>query len=337
MVKAGLAGSPHMRRRDFIGIFGSAAAWPLVARAQQPTIPTVGYVHSDSPQTVANLLAAFREGLSEIGYIEGQNVAIEYRWAQNDPSRIPELVADLVRRRVAVIAAPGSSAVALAAKAATTTIPIVFSLGLDPVQLGLVASLNRPGGNITGVNSMSNELVAKRLGLLHELLPTATRFGVLVNPENPTTESLKKDVEAAAAAIGPQIDFVTASTGAEIDTAFGSLLQRRADALVVHPDNLFINRRVQLITLAARHALAAMYPLRPDAEAGGLMSYGTKLADAHRQAGVYTGRILKGAKPTDLPVVQPTKFEFIINLQTAKTIGLTVPPTLLARADEVIE
>jgi putative tryptophan/tyrosine transport system substrate-binding protein len=310
----------------------------VAARAQQPTIPVVGYVHSDSPQTVASLLAAFREGLSETGYVEGQNVAIEYRWAQNDLSRIPELVADLVRRRVDVIAAPGSSAVALAAKAATTTIPIVFSLGLDPVQLGLVASLSRPGGNITGVNSMSNELVAKRLGLLHELLPTAIRFGVLVNPQNPTTdESLKKDVEAAAAAIGPQIDFFTASTGAEIDTAFGSLLQRRADALVVHPDNLFINRRVQLITLAARHAVPVMYPLRPDAEAGGLMSYGTKLADAHRQAGVYTGRILKGAKPADLPVVQPTKFEFIINLQTAKTIGLKVPPTLLARTDEVIE
>jgi putative tryptophan/tyrosine transport system substrate-binding protein len=225
--------------------------------------------------------------------------------------------------------------VALAAQAATKTIPIVFSLGSDPVQLGLVASLNRPGANITGVNSMSNELAAKRLGLLHELLPPATRFAVLVNPKNPTHESLKKDVEAAA--IGPQIEFFTASTGADIDTAFASLVQKRADALLVHPDNLFINRRVQLTMLAARHAVPAIYPLRPDAEAGGLMSYGTKLADAHRQAGVYTGRILKGAKPADLPVVQPTKFEFVINLQTAKTIGLTVPATLLARADEVIE
>jgi len=326
-----------MKRRDFITLLGAAAAWPLAARAQQPTIPIVGYVHPDSPQPIAGLLAAFREGLSETGYVEGQNVVIEYRWAHNDLSRIPELVADLVRRRVAVIATPGSSAVALAAKAATTTIPIVFSLGLDPVQLGLVASLSRPGGNITGVNSMSNELVAKRLGLLHELLPTATRFAVLVNPKNPTTESLKKDVEAAAAAIGPQIEFFTASTGSEIDTAFANLVERRPDALVVHPDNLFINRRVQLTTLAARHAVPAIYPLRPDAEAGGLMSYGTKLADAHRQAGVYTGRILKGAKPADLPVVQPTKFEFVINLQTAKTIGLTVPATLLARADEVIE
>jgi len=279
-----------IERREFIlalaGAAASAVAWPLAARAQQPTIPIVGYLHSDSPQTVAGLLAAFREGLSETGYIEGQNVAIEYRWAENDLSRIPELVADLVRRRVAVIATPGSSAATLAAKAATTTIPIVFSLGLDPVQLGLVESLSRPGGNITGVNSMSNELVAKRLGLLHELLPKATRLGVLVNPKNPTTESLKKDVEAAATAIGPQIEFFTASTGAEIDTAFASLVQRRTDALVVHPDNLFINRRVQLITLAARHAVPVIYPLRPDAEAGGLMSYGTKLADAHRQAGV---------------------------------------------------
>jgi len=328
-----------VKRREFITLLGgAAAAWPLEVRAaQQPTIPIVGYLHSDSPQTVVGLLAAFREGLRETGYVEGQNVAIEYRWAENDLSRIPELVADLVHRRVAVIATPGGSAATLAAKAATTTIPIVFSLGLDPVQLGLVESLSRPGGNITGVNSMSNELVAKRLGLSHELLPTATRLGVLVNPQNPTTESLKKDVEAAATAIGPQIEFFTASTEAEIDTAFASLVQRRTDALVVHPDNLFINRRVQLITLAARHAVPVIYPLRPDAEAGGLMSYGTKLADAHRQAGVYTGRILKGAKPADLPVVQPTKFEFIINLQTAKTIGLTVPPTLLALADEVIE
>jgi putative ABC transport system substrate-binding protein len=327
-----------IKRREFITLLGGvAAAWPLAAGAQPSAIPIVGYVHSDSPQPMAGLLAAFREGLNEAGYVEGQNVAIEYRWAQNDLSRLPELVADLVRRRVAVIATPGSSAAALSAKAATTTIPIVFSIGLDPVQLGLVASLNRPGGNITGVNSMSNELVAKRLGLLHELLPTATRFAVLVNPKNPTTESLKKDVEAAAAAIGPQIEFFTASTGVDIDTAFASLVQRRADALLVHPDVLFINRRIQLTTLAARHAVPAIYPLRPDAEAGGLMSYGTKLADAHRQAGVYTGRILKGAKPADLPVVQPTKFEFIINLQTAKTIGLTVPATLLARADEVIE
>src|SRR5262249_34985179 len=271
----------RVRRRDFIALLGGAAAWPLAARAQPTAVPIVGYVHPDSPQSIAGLLAAFREGLSETGYVEGQNVAIEYRWAENDLSRIPELVADLVRRRVAVIATPGSSVAALAAKAATTTIPIVFSLGLDPVQLGLVASLSRPGGNITGVNSMSNELMTKRLGLLHELLPTATHFAVLVNPKNPTAESLKKDMETAAAALGAQIEFFTAGTGVDIDAAFASLVQRRPDALLVHPDNLFINRRVHLTMLAARHAVPAIYPLRPHAEAGGLMSYGTKLADAH--------------------------------------------------------
>ena len=326
-----------MKRREFIALLGGAAAWPLAARGQKVAMPVVGYLHSDSPQPVARLLAAFREGLSETGYVEGQNVAIEYRWAQNDLARIPELVADLVRRRVPVIATPGSSAAALAAKAATTTIPIVFSLGLDPVQLGLVASLNRPGGNITGVNSMSNELLPKRLGLLHELLPAAARFAVLVNPKNPTTQSLEKDVQAATAVMGRQIEILTATTHTDIDAAFVSLVQRRADALVVHPDNLFINRRVQLAILAARHAVPTIYPFRTDAEVGGLMSYGVSLADAHRQAGVYTGRILKGEKPADLPVVQPTKFELVINLKTAKALGLEIPPTLLARADEVIE
>jgi putative ABC transport system substrate-binding protein len=325
------------RRELIAALGGTAAAWPLAARAQQPAMPVIGYLHSDSPQPVARLLAAFREGLGETGYAEGQNVAIEYRWAHNDLSRLPDLVADLVRRGVAVIAAPGSSAAALAAKAATTTIPIVFSIGLDPVQLGLVTSLNRPGGNITGVNSMSNELLPKRLGLLQELLPAATRFAVLVNPKNPTTESLKKDVQAAAAAMGWQIEILTAGSDTDIDAAFVSLVQRRADALLVHPDNLFINRRVQLVILAARHAVPTIYPFRTDAEAGGLMSYGISLADAHRQAGVYTGRILKGARPAELPVVQPTKFELVINFKTANALGLEVPPMLLARADEVIE
>jgi putative ABC transport system substrate-binding protein len=326
-----------MRRREFVRFLGGAAAWPLAAHAQQPAIPVIGYLHSDSPQSIARLLTAFREGLSETGYVEGRNVAIEYRWAHNDNARLPELAADLVRRRVAVIAVPGTTAGALAAKAATTTIPIVFSIGLDPVQLGIVAGLNRPGGNVTGVNSMSNELVAKRLGLLYELLPAAARFAVLVNPKNPTTEPLKKDVQAAAAVIGRQIEVLTANTDRDIDTAFARLVQWRADALLVHPDVLFISRRMQLITLAARHAVPAIYPFRTDVEAGGLMSYGTSLTVAHRQVGVYTGRILKGEKPADLPVVQSTKFELVINHQTARILGLTVPPSLLAIADEVIE
>ena len=327
-----------MRRREFITFLGgTAVAWPLAARAQKPAIPVVGYLHSESPQQAAPVLAAFREGLAKTGYVEGQNVAIEYRWAHNDLSQIPELVADLVRRGVAVIATPGSSAATLAAKTATPTIPIVFSIGLDPVELGLVASLNRPGGNITGVNSMSNELGPKRLGLLHELLPAAARFIVLVNPKNPTTSATIKDIQAAATAIDRQIEVLTANTEIDIDTAFTSLAQRRADAFLVHPDNLFISHRMQLVALAARHAVPGIYPFRADAEAGGLMSYGVSLADAHRQAGVYVGRILKGERPADLPIVQPTKFELVINLKTAKVLGITVPPALLARADQVIE
>jgi ABC-type uncharacterized transport system substrate-binding protein len=325
-----------MRRRDFIILVGSTAVWPCATFAQQ--MPVIGYLHSDSPQSVAPLLAAFHKGLGETGYAEGRNVTIEYRWAQNAISRLPELVADLVRRQVAVIAAPGSTAAALAARAATATIPIVFSVGFDPVQLGLVASLSRPGGNLTGVNSMSNELAAKRLGLLHELLPQAARFAVLANPS--TTQALGRlnnDVQTAAAAIGRQVEVLTAGTETDIDTAFASLVQTRANAVLVHPASLFISQRAQILALAARHAVPAIYAFRADAEAGGLISYGVKLAEAHRQAGVYTGRILKGAKPADLPVVQATTFELVINLQTAKALGLEVPPTLLARADEVID
>jgi putative tryptophan/tyrosine transport system substrate-binding protein len=282
-------------------------------------------------------VAAFRKGLSEAGYVEGRNVAVEYRWARDHDDRLPELAADLVRLRVAVIATPGSTTAAAAAKSATTTIPIVFSAGGDPVQMGLVASLNRPGGNVTGVSSMAGDLGAKRLGLLQELVPRAVRFAVLVNPNNPLAEAFVTDVRAAAPVIGRQIEVFTAGTSRDIDAAFAMLLEKRADALLVGPDALFVSRRVQLATLTARHALPTIYPFREDVEAGGLMSYGPSNTDLVRQAGIYTGRILKGEKPAELPVVRATKFELVINLQTARTLGFTVPPSLLARADEVIE
>ena len=326
-----------MNRREFITLLGSAAAaWPLSTRAQQPVMPVIGYLGAGLPEAFAHLVAAFRKGLSETGYVEGRNVAIEYRWAHNENDRLPELAADLVRRRVAVIVTPLSTPAALAAKAATATIPIVVSGG-DPVQSGLVASLNQPGGNVTGINAMNAELMPKRLGLLHELLPGAVRFAVLVNPNNPFTASIVKDLQAAAVTIGRQIEALTAGTNREIDTAFASLAQKRADALLVSPDALFITRRVQLATAAMRYAVPAIYSFREDTEAGGLMSYGSNFTDIFRQVGIYTGRILKGEKPADLPVMQPTKFEFIINLQTARLLGITVPATLLATADEVIE
>jgi ABC-type uncharacterized transport system substrate-binding protein len=327
-----------MRRREFISLLGGAASWPVAARAQQTTMPVVGYLYAGSAGPNANLAEAFRKGLRETGYIEGQNVTIEYRWADNVLDRLPELAADLVRLRVTVIATPGSAAAALAAKAATAKIPIIFGIGTDAVQAGLVASLNRPGGNITGVSYMQAELAAKQIGLLHELLPEATRFAVLVNPTNPlVTGPIVTDLEAATSAIGGQIEFHPASTIRDIDTAFGRLIQKRADALLVSPGPLFGNRRVQLATLAARHALPTMYYDREFAEVGGLMSYGTSLSDQYRQTGIYTGRALKGERLADLPVLRATNFEFVINLQTARTLGLEVPPTLLARADEVIE
>ena len=324
-----------LRRREFIAALGGATAWPLVAQAQQRAMPVVGFLFVGEPEAAADQLRAFRKGLSEMGYVEGRNLAIENRSAHNQSDRLPELAADLVRQRVAVIAM-GSVAAARAAKAATTTIPIVFAFGADPVQFGLVDSLNRPGGNITGMSSMQQELVAKRLGLLHELLPGATRFAVLVNPNNPTTGSVIADLQAAALTIGRQIEVLSASTNREMDTAFASALQKRTDALLVSPDGLFNNRGV-LLTLAAHHRLPAIHPVREFTEAGGLMSYGANNVDRYRQAGIYAGRILKGEKPADLPVMRPTKFEFVINLHTARLLGIEVPPTLLAIADEVIE
>jgi ABC-type uncharacterized transport system substrate-binding protein len=330
--------SPHMHRRSFLTLLGgAAAAWPPAARAQQAAIPVIGYLYGGSPETTGHLLAAFRKGLSETGYVEGRNVTIEYRWGHNEYDRLPEFAADLVRRRVTVIVTPTATVAALAAKAATTTIPIVFLSGTDPVQIGLVASFNRPGGNLTGVVTMSTELVGKRLGLLHELLPGAVRFAVLVNPNSSSAESLVKDLRAAAVTIGRQIEAFAAGTNREIDTAFANLVQWRSDALLVAPDPLFDARRLQIATLATYHRVPAIYTKREDTEAGGLMSYGMSFTDMFRWTGIYTGRILKGEKPADLPVMRPTKFEFIINQQTARTLGIEVPPTLLAIADEVIE
>jgi putative tryptophan/tyrosine transport system substrate-binding protein len=325
-----------MRRREFITLLGGAVAtWPLAALAQRPpAMPVVGYIDIGDQ---SHYLAAFNRGLAETGYVVGQNAAVEFRSAAGQYDRFPQLAAELVRRNVTVIATAFTPA-ALAAKAATSTIPIVFSTAADPVKIGLVASLARPGGNATGISFFSAELAAKRLGLLRELVPAAAHIAVLVNPTDATrAESTLRDVEAAARVIGLEVRVLEASTSGEIDAAFASIVRDHADALFVAPDGFFNTRRVQLATLAARHAIPATYAVRDYAEVGGLMSYGASDTDASRQAGIYAGRILKGEKPTDLPVLQPTKFEFVINLQTAKAIGLTVPDKLLVAADEVIE
>jgi len=326
-----------MNRRDFVALVGgAAAAWPLAARAQQPALPVVGFVNGGS--SYASWINAFRKGLNESGYVEDQSVTVEYHWLDGQYDRLPSVMADLVRRRVAVIAAPSATVVALAAKAATTTIPIVFGVGEDPVKLGLVASLARPGGNATGINNFYYEVTAKRLGLLHELVPKAVRVAVLVNPANaPVAEATLRDLPEAARAIGLQIQVLNASTSREIEAAFATLVRDRADALFVMPEVFFVNRRVQFATLAARDRVPTSGPNREMVEAGLLMSYGTDILDTWRQVGVYTGQILKGAKPAELPVLQSTKFEFVINLQTARALGLEVPNPLQLLADEVIE
>jgi putative tryptophan/tyrosine transport system substrate-binding protein len=323
-----------VRRREFIGVLGAAVAWPLAAGAQQ-ALPVIGFLYAGSPEQTAGLLAAFREGLGETGFVEGRNVAIEYRWANNEPGRLPELAAELVHRRVAVLAA-GNLSAAFAAKAATSTIPIVFATSTDPVQRGLVASLGRPGGNVTGISYMNTELATKRLGLLHELLPEARRFAVLVHPDN-RAAAFVGELQATASAIGVQVEVFTAATNRDIDAAFETMVQRRTEGLLMNPEQLFANRQMQIVVLAIRKAVAAIYPARHWAEAGGLMSYGSSFAELFRQAGIYAGRVLQGRKPADLPILRATKFELVINMQTARTLGLAIPPELHAQADAVIE
>jgi ABC-type uncharacterized transport system substrate-binding protein len=330
-----------MRRREFITLLGGATtaaslSWPLAARAQQAAMPVIGVLHAGSPEANVSVMAAFRRGLAEAGYAEGRNVAIEFRWAHNDASRLPELAADLVRNRVAVIATPGTVVSALTAKALTTTIPIVFNTGSDPVEVGLVASLNKPGGNVTGVGYMNTELAGKRLGMLHELLPKAARFALLVERANPSNDAVVADLQAAAASIGRDIE-VAAVTSSDIIPAFAGLVQKRVDAVLTSPSQLLYDRRMQVLALAARYTLPVIYPAREWAEAGGLMSYGSSFTEQNRQAGIYVGRVLKGEKLANLPILRATRFELVINMQIANALGIDVPTSLLARADEVIE
>jgi len=328
----------HFKRREFITLIGGAAVWPLAARAQQAAMPVIGLLDPRSPDALTDRLRGFRQGLRETGFAEGENIAIEYRWANNQLDRLPALVTDLVHRRVAVIASPGGPDATLAAKAATATLPIVFLVGEDPVGLGLVTSLAQPGGNITGVNLFTGELTAKRLELLRMLVPGAARVAVLVNPATATiTERTLRDLEPAARAMGLHVRILNASTSQEISATFATFERERPDAVLVGLDPFFAGRRVQLVHLATRYAVPAAYTVRDFAEAGGLISYGASIVDAWRQVGVYCGRVLKGAKPAELPVVQSSKFELVINAETARMLGLTVPPSLLAIADEVIE
>ena len=328
----------QLNRREFIALVGGAAAWPLVAHAQQSAMPVIGFLGTISPDRWASRLHACRQGLSETGYVEGRNVGIEYRWAEGQNDRLPALAADLVRRQVRVIATPESTPAAFAAKAATTTIPIVFSVGVDPVAVGLVASLNRPGGNLTGVTNLNAEILPKRLELMHELVPTATTIALLVNPSNPlVAETESRDAQTAARTLGLQLHVLHASTDRDFDTVFASLAQMRAVALVINTDVFFNSRSEQLAALALRHTVPAIFQYREFVASGGLMSYGTSATDVFRQVGIYTSRLLRGESPADLPVQQVTKIELIINLKTARTLGLTVPLSLLGRADEVIE